>query len=172
MAVTFPAWWTPQIRASIPKIEDVNIALFTDAVNNAELANTTCLYWLPTDEQTQQVILEDEGSYLRIVRLGGEVDFEENRDIHRVQFAAISDDRDVSWDILAFVQRVLYAYERTRYVIMPSGAKIPLEFMGETLGPLLDPQLIRDARLVSATLQLATPWPKGVDRVVKDNLGP
>jgi len=165
MAVEFPAWWTSQDRASQTKIEDVGIALFQPL-----LPRTRCVYWLDTDQQTQQVLFEDMESYLRIVRLGGEVDFDNKTDIHRVQFAAASADRDDSWDILAFVQRVLYAYERTSYVAMPGGRKIALEFMGETLGPLLDPQLIRDERLVPVTMRLATPWPKGVHDKVRREL--
>lgn len=166
MTVTFPAWWTQQYRDLVPKIEDVCIHLF-----DTQLGGVYCLYWLPTDEQTQQVLFEADEAFLRIVRLGGETDLENRTDIHRVQFAAVSNDRDVAWDILAFVQRVLYAYEDTSYVTMPNGKKVALKFIGETLGPLLDPQQIRDARLVPVTLELATPWPKGVDRVVRDNLG-
>lgn len=166
MAIDFPVWWTDEIRASIPRIEDVCIALFQPLLDGVR-----CVYWLDTDEQTQQVIFEDEEAYLRIVRLGGEVDFENNMDVHRVQFAAVTDRRNTSWDILAFVQRVLYAYERASYVELPNGAKVALEFRGETLGPLLDPQQIRDARLVPVTMELGTPWPKGVDRQIKQNLG-
>lgn len=110
-------------------------------------------------------------AFLRIVRLGGETDWENVSDVHRVQFAAAHINRDVAWDILAFVQRVLYAYRDTSYVTMPNGSKVALKFDGETLGPLLDPQQIRDARLVPVTVQLSTPWPKGIDRAVKDNLG-
>lgn len=166
MAINFPNWWTAEIRESIPRIEDICIALFEPL-----LSGVRCVYWLDTDEQTQQVIFEDEEAYLRIVRLGGEVDFENNIDVHRVQFAAVTDKRNTSWDILAFVQRVLYAYERASYVELPNGAKVALEFRGETLGPLLDPQQIRDARLVPVTMELGTPWPKGVDRQIKQNLG-
>lgn len=166
MAVGFPAWWEPEVAARVPKIEDVCIARFDPLLTGAK-----CVYWLDTDEQTQQVLFEDSEAYLRIVRLGGEVDMENNRDIHRVQFAAIHEDRDISWDIVAFVQRVLYAYERPRYVTMPGGAKVLLGCEGETLGPILDPQQIRDARLVSVTMLLSTPWPKGVDSVIRANLG-
>lgn len=171
MAVTFPDWWTEDDRGKLVKIEDVGIALFTEAANNAVLGGVHLRYWLDTDQQTQQVLFGDAEAYLRVVRLGGEVDFENNKDIHRVQFAAAHEDRDVAWDILAFVQRVLYAYERTSYVTMPSGAKVALEFMGETLGPLLDPQQIRDARLVPVTFQLGTPWPKGIHDKVRRELG-
>jgi hypothetical protein len=166
MAVTFPDWWTEDIRALIPKIEDVCIHLFSTL-----LAGVHCEYWLPTDEQTHQILFEADEAFLRIVRLGGETDWDNQNDHHRVQFAAASNDRDIAWDILAFVQRVLYAYVDTRYVVMPNGAKVALKFVGETLGPLLDPQQIRDARLVPVTLELLTPWPKGVDRVVRQNLG-
>lgn len=166
MAVTFPPWWTTQIQQLVPKIEDVCIQLFSGL-----LTGVHCTYWLPTDEQTQQVLFQADEAFLRIVRLGGEVDWEEVQDIHRVQFAAVSNDRDEAWDILVFVQRVLYAYRDTSYVTMPNSAKVALRFRGETLGPLLDPQQIRDARLVPVTLELSTPWPKGVDRVVKDSLG-
>lgn len=166
MAVTFPAWWTPEIAKLIPKIEDVCIRLFS-----TQLVGVHCDYWLPTDEQTHVVLFEAQEAFLRIVRVGGETDMENRTDIHRVQFAAASNDRNVSWDILAFVQRVLYAYEDTSYVTMSDGAKVALKFIGETLGPLLDPQLIRDARLVPVTLELATPWPKGIDSVIRQNLG-
>lgn len=166
MAVTFPDWWTEEIAASIPVIEDVCIELFSTLLDGVH-----CEYWLPTDELTQQILFEDAEAFLRIVRLGGEVDWENVTDIHRVQFAAASNDRDVSWDILAFVQRVLYAYRDTSYVAMPGGRRVALTFKGETLGPLLDPQQIRDERLVSVTLELATPWARGVDRAVRDNLG-
>lgn len=165
MAVTFPVWWTQDIRDLIPKIEDVCIQLFAP-----QLAGVHCEYWLPTDEQTQQVLFGENEAFLRIVRLGGETDLENRTDYHRVQFAAVTNDRDLTWDILAFVQRVLYAYADTSYVTMPNGRKVALKFVGETLGPILDPQQIRDARLVPVTLQLATPWPKGIDRTVKDNL--
>lgn len=162
----FPAWWTTQIQDLIPKIEDVCIQLFS-----TQLTNTLVDYWLPTDEQTHQILFEDYGAMLRIVRLGGETDLENRTDIHRVQFAAAHFDRNVAWGILAFVQRVLYAYEDTSYVDMPNGAKVALKFIGETLGPILDPQQIRDARLVPMTLELATPWPKGIDRTVRQELG-
>jgi hypothetical protein len=165
MAVGFPAWWTTQVRESIPKIEDVCIQRFSTL-----LSGVHCTYWLPTDEQTHQILFDADEAFLRIVRLGGETDWENVRDIHRVQFAAASNDRDVAWDILAFVQRVLYAYRDTSYVVMPNGAKVALRFNGETLGPILDPQQIRDARLVPVTLELETPWPKGVERVVKENI--
>lgn len=161
--MTFPAWWTPEIRARIPKIEDVCIALFDPLLDG-----THCVYWLDTDEQTQQVIFTEGEAYLRIVRLGGEVDLEERRAIHRVQFAALTDRRNLSWDILAFVQNVLYAFRDTRRVLMPDGAKVPLKFRGERLGPLLDPQQIRDARLVPVTVELETALPKGLPRIEQE----
>lgn len=166
MAVVFPAWWTSQDRSLLVKIEDVCIALMDPLFEGVH-----CRYWLDTDQQTQQVLFEDGEAFLRVVRLGGEVDWENRRDIHRVQFAAATDNRDLSWDILAFTQRVLYAYERTSYVAMPGGAKVAMEFMGETLGPLLDPQQIRDERLVSVTVRLGTPWPKGIHDKVRRELG-
>jgi hypothetical protein len=160
MTVGFPAWWTESVRKSIPKIEDVCIALFDPL-----LTGVHCVYWLDTDQQTQQVLFEQAEAYLRIVRLGGEVDEENNRDIHRVQFAAASESRNLSWEILAFVQRVLYAFDDTSRVLMPNGAKVSMKFRGERLGPLLDPQQIRDARLVPVTVELETPFPKGLPRI-------
>lgn len=166
MAVVFPVWWTSNERELIPKIEDVCIQLFSTL-----FTGVLCTYWLPTDEQTHQILFSSDEAFLRIVRLGGETDFDNKNDHHRVQFAAASNDRDLAWDILAFVQRVLYAYEDTSYVTMPNNRKVALKFNGETLGPLLDPQQIRDARLVPVTLELVTPWPKGIDRTVRENLG-
>jgi hypothetical protein len=162
MAVSFPDWWTENpITAKLPKIEDVNISLFSPL-----LTGVRCVYWLDTDEQTQQVLFSDAEAYLRIVRLGGEVDLENRRNIHRVQFAAISNSRNLSWDILAFVQQVLYAFDDTSRVLMPDGAtKVPMKFRGERLGPLLDPQQIRDARLVAVTVELETPIPKGLPKI-------
>lgn len=163
--ITFPSWWTQADRDNQVKIEDVCIALFEPL-----LGGVHCVYWLDTDEQTQQILFESDEAYLRIVRLGGEVDFDNKTDIHRVQFAAASANRDLSWDILAFVQRVIYAYDRTSYVTMPGGRKIGLEFKGETLGPLLDPQQIRDERLVPVTIRLGTPFPKGIHDKVRREL--
>lgn len=163
MTVTFPSWWPPEVRATIPKIEDVCIALFEPLFGGVEMR-----YWLDTDQQTQQVLFEEGGAYLRVVRLGGEVDFENKRDIHRVQFAAASESRNLSWEILAFVQRVLYAFVDTSYVLMPNGAKVPLKFRGERLGPLMDPQQIRDERLVPVTVELETPFPKGLPRIAQE----
>lgn len=162
MAVTFPGWWPEeaQARTDALRIEDVMIARF-DGVMGGVLP----VYWLPTDEETQQVIFEDSEAFLRIYRLGGEVELDNRRTLHRVQFAAISESRNVSSRILAFVQWVLYAYERTGYVTMPGGAKVALTFRGETLGPILDPQQIRDARLVPVTVEVETSWPKGLPRV-------
>lgn len=161
MAVTFPDWWTDSpIAQGIPIIEDVMIALFDPL-----LGGVNCVYWLDTDEQTQQVLFEADEAYLRMVRLGGEVDMDNNRDIHRVQFAAVSKSRNVSWKILAFVQRVLYAFDDTSRVLMPGGAKVAVRFRGERLGPLLDPQQIRDARLVAVTVELETPFPKGLPNI-------
>ena len=170
MGAVFPAYWTAGVQQQQKDrfIEDVCIALFTVPDNNAVLGNTECVYWLDTDEQTQQAIFDEDKAYLRIVRLGGEVDLEERRAIHRVQFAALTDNRNESWSILAFVQWVLYAFEDTRRVLMPNGAKVPLKFRGERLGPLLDPQQIRDARLVPVTVELETPLLKGLPR---ENLG-
>lgn len=165
MAVTFPAWWTQAVIDSLPKIEDVGIALFDPL-----LTGVHCVYWLDTDEQTQQVLFQDHDAYLRIVRLGGEVDLDGRRVFHRVQFAAASESRNLSWDILALVQHVLYAFEDTSYVLMPSGKKVAMKFSGEGLGPLLDPQQIRDERLVPVTMVLETPIPKGLPKV-KELLG-
>lgn len=172
MAVTFPAWWTEQIQNLVNRyhnIEDVMIARFSEA--GIGWTGVTPVYWLPTDEQTQQVLFADSEAFLRIYRVGGEPDIENKTLIHRVQFAAISESRNLSWKILALTQRVLYSYERAKYVVMPDGERVSLEFIGETLGPLLDPQQIRDARLVSVTVEVATPWPKGVSRVIEEHLG-
>lgn len=165
MAVTFPTWWTPEVRARVNalKIEDVMMARFSE--DNIGWSGVLPVYWLPTDEQTQQVIFADSESFLRIYRVGGEVDFDNARTIHRVQFAAISEDRNLSGDILALVQWVLYAYADTSYVTMPGGAKVAVKFNGETLGPILDPQQIRDARLVPMTVEVETPWPKGLPKI-------
>jgi hypothetical protein len=60
---------------------------------------------------------------------------------------------------------VLYAFDDTSRVLMPDGAKVPMKFRGERLGPLLDPQQIRDARLVAVTVELETPIPKGLPKI-------
>jgi hypothetical protein len=162
MAVTFPAWWGPEVRSRVQplKIEDVMIQRFSE--DNIGWSGVLPVYWMPTDEQTQQVLFDDSEAFLRIYRLDGVVDMENRRTFHRVQFAAISESRNTSQDILALVQWVLYAYEDTSYVVMPDGAKVAVKFNGERLGPVLDPQLIRDARLVDMTVEVETPWPKGL----------
>lgn len=127
------------------------------------------VYWIPTDEETQQILFEQSEAYLRIFRVPSEVDLEESRDIHRVQFAAMSADRNLSWQIVALVKEVLYAYRDTSYVSMPDSRKVAVRFRRETLGPVLDPQLIRDARLVPWTVELETPRPKGLPNI-RDHL--
>ena len=162
MAVTFPAWFTPEVQARVQslRIEDVMVARF-----DGLMPGVRPVFWLPTDEVTHQVLFDESEAFLRIYRLDGEVDLENRRVIHRVQFAAISESRNVSTRILALVQLVLYAYESTGYVTMPDNSKVALRFLRETQGPLLDPQQIRDARLVPVTVEVETPWPKGLPRV-------
>ncbi|AEJ95326.1 tail terminator [Mycobacterium phage LittleLaf] len=159
MAIELPAWWTEaaQKRTAALKIEDVMIALFTPLMQGVR-----CVYWLPTDEVTQQVLFEDSEAFLRIYRLDGEVDLDNRRCIHRVQFAGISESRNDSSRIMAFVQWVLYAYEHASYVTMPDGEKVSMRFLRETQGPFLDPQQIRDSRLVPVTVEVETSWPKGL----------
>lgn len=172
MAVTFPPWWTEELQELINRhhnIEDVMIARFSP--ESMGWSGIKPVYWLPTDELTQQVLFTESEAFLRIYRVGGEIDLENKTLIHRVQFAAISESRNTSWKILALVQRVLYSYERASYVVMPDGKRVLVEFVGETLGPILDPQQIRDARLVPVTVEVATPWPKGVQRVIEEHLG-
>lgn len=166
MAVTFPAWWTvdAQARTQSMLIEDVLIARFTGT-----MGGVLPVFWLPTDEETQRILFDVSEAFLRIYRLDGEVDLENRRIVHRVQFAAISESRNMSARILAFVQWVLYAYEDTSYVVMPDSSKVALRFIRETQGPLLDPQQIRDARLVAMTVEVETPWPKGLPKV-RENL--
>lgn len=166
MAVTFPPWWPDEVqkRTQALRIEDVMIARFTGV-----MGGVLPVYWLPTDEETHRVLFDASEAFLRIFRLDGEVDLENRRTIHRVQFAAISESRKVSTRILAFVQWVLYAYESTSYVVMPDGSKVAVRFIRETQGPLLDPQQIRDARLVPVTVEVETPWPKGLP-VVRQHL--
>lgn len=161
MAVVFPSWWSEEVRkrTNALKIENVMIARFsTDVFESGVLP----LRWLPTDTETHRVLFDVSEAFLRIYRLDGEVDLENRRTIHRVQFAAISESSNVSSDIMALVQYVLYAYEDTSYVVMPDGAKVAVRFLRETQGPILDPQQIRDARLVPMTVELETPWPKGL----------
>lgn len=162
--ITFPAWWDEPAQKKVPWIEDVFIARF-----DGFIGGVTPVPWIPTDEETQQVIFESSEGYLRIFRTGGETDLENARDIHRVQFAAMTDSRAMSIRIVALVQWVIYAYKDTSYVTMPDASRVAVKFRGETLGPLLDPQLIRDARLVPWTVEVETPRPKGLP-VVRDHL--
>lgn len=161
MAVEFFPWWTPeaQQRAGSMRIEDVMIVRFS---TNVFQAGVLPVNWLPTDTVTHEVLFADSDAFLRIYRLDGEVDLDNARIIHRVQFAAISESSEVSKRIMALVQWVLYAYKDTSYVFMPDGSKVAVRFLRETMGPILDPQQIRDARLVPMTVELETPWPKGL----------
>src|SRR4051812_39327533 len=123
MSVGFPAWWPSEVRSKVHalKIEDVSIARFTGL-----MSWVTPVDWIPNDEETQQVIFQPGEAYLRIFRTGGEVDLENQRIIHRVQFAAMSESRSVSGDIVALVQWVLYAYKDTSYVTMPDASRVPV----------------------------------------------
>lgn len=164
MAVEFYGWWPEPVQehANALRIEDVMIARFSTGVFQAGVLP---VFWLPTDQETQQVLFDDSDAFLRIYRLDGEAVLDDKKMVHRVQFAAISESRKVSSRIMALVQWVLYAYKDTSYVTMPDGSKVAMRFLRETQGPLLDPQQIRDARLVAMTVEVETSWPKGMPNI-------
>jgi hypothetical protein len=129
------------------------------------LTATNVLSWLPQSDVILATV-QGGGSYLRIFRTGGHLDGDTQRksyvDAARVQFAAIANTRDQSWDIINFVRTVLWAYFIQAGRISGGGITAIMSTIGEVEGPQLTPVEFRDERLVPVTFDLEFQRPKGL----------
>lgn len=155
---TFPAWY--DVTKTWLDTEYVLKNAF-----QVWLPDTNVLSWLPQSDVILSTV-QAGGSYLRIFRTGGQLSGDEQRksfvDAARIQFAAIANTRDQSWDITNFVRTVLWAYFRQSGRISGGGITCVMNTIGEVQGPQLTPVEFRDERLVPVTFDLEFQRPKGL----------
>lgn len=150
----YPGWWAVG-AATYPDVEkQVLRPLF-----QPHLSDISVVSWLPKPDVYNTQLQAGKG-YLRTFRVGGAVNFEQNRDEPRVQFAALTGSRDESWELIGFVREVLGAYWRHAAVV--PGTPYKLSTVGEIVGPQLIPELLQDDRLVPVTFEFHTWKPKGL----------
>ena len=98
-------------------------------------------------------------TYLRSFRVGGQIikDTRLNKgDVDRVQmhFEAASFSRDMSWQLIAFVRSMMYAYGVAGGRMKTDTQYGWISVVGELLGPQLTPTVYRDQRLVPVNFQI------------------
>lgn len=155
---TFPAWY-----------DTAKTWLDTEYVLKnafaAWLPDTFVLSWLPVSDQILTTV-QAGGAYLRIFRVGGQLSADTQRksnvDCARIQFAAIANTRDESWDIINFVRTVMWAYFDQAGRITGGDITCVMSTIGEIQGPQLTPVEFRDERLVPVTFDLEFQRPKGL----------
>jgi hypothetical protein len=131
----------------------------------AWLPDTDVLSWLPASDNVLKTI-QAGGAYLRIFRTGGQLSGDTERksnvDCARIQFAAIANTRNESWDIINFVRSVMWAYFEQSGRITGGDITCVMSTIGEVQGPQLSPVEFRDERLVPVTFDLEFQRPKGL----------
>lgn len=152
MTLTLPSWY----QGGYPDVEKLCRTLFAPLVPNVEVVS-----WLPKPSVYNQQLTTKEG-YLRCYRTGGRINREQRRDEPKVQFAALTRNRDNSWALIEFVRQVLEdGYGLAGAAVIP-GTTTNLYTTGEVVGPQLIPELISDDRLVPITFELHIAKPKGL----------
>jgi hypothetical protein len=153
VTIIYPGWY----QGGFPDVETLLKALFTPLLSGVDVIS-----WLPPAETIAATINGGDG-YLRVYRLGGHIDHEENRDEPNVQFAALTGSRNDSNELIEFVRQVLDAFSggNGRGAIVP-GTGVLLGCEREIVGPQTIPEQYRDEKLVPATFTLHTWKPKGL----------
>lgn len=149
--IGYPVWY----EGGCPDVEKVMRTLFAPLLSGVEVVS-----WLPPDYPSH---LGSGGAYLRVFRLGGRLNIDNRAwiDEARVQFAALSNSRDDSWQLMEFVRQVLYAYREGGHVTGSSSTTF-IAVPGELVGPQLIPEQLRDERLVPVTFEIYVNRPKGL----------
>jgi hypothetical protein len=159
--ITYPAYYgggDPKL-GGYPNAENLVKTLFTSPV--VGLSGVLVTYWLPDEDEIEE-ILDDGRGILRIYRIGGQINYGENRDEPNVQIAALTKSRDDSWDLIGFARTGVLGPFWEGAAIVP-GTSHKLQCVKENLGPQLIPEPIsRDERLVPVTFSLHTWKPKGL----------
>lgn len=145
----FPAWY----QGGNPDTEKLLESLFAPL-----LTDVLFVPWLPKPD-TYEDQLNSGKAFLRIARVGGRMNLDQNRDEPRVQLAAVAKSRQTSWDLIEFCRQVLWSFQRGGIV---PGTTHTLYTAEEVLGPQLIPENIVEPRLVPATFGLLTRKPKGL----------
>jgi hypothetical protein len=147
VTISYPDWWDRDLNG-YPDIEK----LLADYLGPM-ITGITTTYWLP-DQQTIDETLANGGGFLRIYRVGGSINDEQNRDEPNVQIAALTQSRDKSWDLIEFVRTGVL--EQFRKAAVVPGTKYQMHMAGGLVGPQLIPEQLRDDRLVPMTVTLHT----------------
>jgi hypothetical protein len=152
----FPVWYGGGFPDAEKLLESLFAPLLTDVI---------FVPWLPhPDTQVGGVTYEDQlqsgKAFLRIARVGGRINFDQNRDEPRVQLAAVAKSRQKSWDLIEFCRQIVW-------VGFGHGALVPntihkLQASEEVLGPQLIPENIVEPRMVPASFGLYTWKPRGL----------
>lgn len=148
--IGYPDWWA----GGFPDAEDLMKTLFTPLLTNVSLVP-----WLPEVSKVATQLQAGNG-FLRIYRTGGKINHEQNRDEPNVQFAALTESRAKSWELIEFIRMVLDEFV-ARGALVPGTSQV-LQCAGEAVGPQLIPELLRDEKLVPVTFTLHTWKPKGL----------
>lgn len=145
----FPGWY----GGGFPDVEKLLETLFGPLLTDVLLVP-----YLP-QPGTYEEHLGAGKAILRIARTGGRINFGDNRDEPRVQFAAVAASRAKAWELIEFCRQVIWQFERA--AVVPSTTHM-LQTSEEVLGPQLIPENIVEPRLVPATFGLYTRKPKGL----------
>lgn len=147
--LTFPDWY----EGGYPDIEILLQLLFQPLLGTVQNTDgswtpTYVVTWLP-EPDTYDPWLDSGCAYLRAYRMGGGINYDQNRDEPRVALAAVTRRRDDSWYLIEFVRQVLNAYQRPGRIAGAPG--VTLTMAGEVVGPQQIPEIIQDDRLVQIT---------------------
>jgi hypothetical protein len=157
--LTFPDFYA----GGYPDIEILLQSLFQPLVGtqqNTDGSWTPCyvVTFLP-DPDIYNAWLDQGFGYLRVYRMGGKINYDQNRDEPRVAIAGLTRRRDDSWYLIEFVRQMLNAFQRGGTV---PGTPYELTMAGEVVGPQQIPEIIQDDRLVQLTFELHVKKPKAL----------
>lgn len=146
--LALPEWWTSNRGGGFPNIETLLTTLcagrFGDDVDVTD--------WLPKPDVIAEHLDAGKG-YLRLARVGGTINREQNRDEPRVQAAALTPNRGDSWDLIELFRQVTELFEHAKVV---PGTPHKLQSNGEVAGPQLLPERLMDGRLIPITFEFFT----------------
>lgn len=163
MSIQFPDYWRVG-ESGYPNIENLLKGFFAPRLG----PDITATYWLPKPAVYREHLDAGKG-FLRIYRTGGRENEDQNRDEPKVQFAALTPDRDDSWELIELVRRVCKASFGTTTIV--PGTIHQLHCTGEVVGPQLIPELLQDDKLVPITLEFHTRKPRDLTSTLRQALG-
>ncbi|BAH52291.1 hypothetical protein [Rhodococcus opacus] len=157
--VDFPDWY----QGSFEDAELLVMDLLQPHLDDITPQGTACT-WLPDN-------YGDVLPIVRVYRQGGSLDYDQMMDAAQVQLGVIGRSREESWAVLGFCREILRAYKRGGTVLREDGVtKTHIHSCNEMIGPQQIPELNPDFRLVPATFEVVTRYPRGLpdyERVLK-----